>query len=69
MATLVKDIFLVIIMIALVWLAFYLGSRHDTLEERVQRYDCRLTEFVAGIPPDIRSACREQQLQELNQRP
>ena len=69
MATLVKDIVLVIIMIALVWLAFYLGSRHDTLEERVQHYDCGLTEFVGGIPPDIRSACREQRLQELNQRP
>jgi NADH:ubiquinone oxidoreductase subunit 3 (subunit A) len=68
MATLVKDIILVIIMIALVWLAFYLGSRHDTLDERVQHYDCGLTEFEP-VPSDIRSACREQRLQELNQRP
>lgn len=63
-----KDFSYLIIMFIAVWLAFYLGTRHDTLEQRMRRYDCRITEFAPDIPNDIREECRRRRLEAFNSR-
>ena len=61
-----KDLYYLIVMFIAVWIAFYLGTRHDSIEQRTARYDCNLTEFVARIPDDVRNQCRRQKLESIN---
>lgn len=63
---LVKDMFYVILLFVLVWIGFYLFTRHDSIELRVLRYDCNLAEFQARIPDDIRNQCRQLKLDAIN---
>lgn len=66
MNELVKDIYYLILIFALTWIAFYLGTRHDTLEQRTNRYNCALTEFVADVPQDVRNQCRQRRIDSIN---
>jgi len=63
-----KDLFYVLIISCAVWIGFYLYTRHDTLEQRVIRYDCRIAEFSPDIPPDVRAECRRQVIERYNQK-
>lgn len=63
---LLKDLFYIIVMFILVWCGFYLYTRHDSVEQRVGRYDCALTEFQARTPDDIRNECRRIKLNSIN---
>jgi hypothetical protein len=67
MNELIKDAFYVILIFALAFVAFYLGTRNSTLEQRTNRYDCSLTEFVPDVPPDVREECRRRRIEQLNQ--
>ena len=67
MNDLIKDTFYVIMMFVIVWVVFYLYTRHDTVEQRVIRYDCRISEFAAGIPNDVRAECRRRAIELYNQ--
>ena len=60
-----KDIFYVFIIFAAVWAAFYLGTRHDTLEQKMKYYDCSLTEFIPDVPNDVRIECRRQRIESI----
>lgn len=66
--TLLKDLFYLAILFIAMWIAFYLSMRHDSLEQRMVRYDCRLSEFAPDFPPDIRAECRRRALEAYNQR-
>ena len=63
---LLKDLFYIAVMFLIVWFGFYLYTRHDTVDQRVTRYDCALTEFQARVPNDIRMECRRRKLELLN---
>ena len=63
---LLKDTFYVLVMFILVWCGFYLYTRHDSVNQRANRYDCALTEFQARVPDDIREECRRRKLELLN---
>lgn len=63
---LIKDFFYMILVFIIAWAGFYLYTRHDSLEQRVQRYDCNLTEFQPRIPDDIRNQCRQLKLNQIN---
>ena len=62
----VKDFFYVVIIFFAVWFAFYLTHRHDTLEQKTARYDCKLAEFVANIPAEVREECRRRVIEKMN---
>jgi len=66
MNELVKDFILIIAMFCLVYLAFYLFQRHDTVEQKLSRYDCNLVHFEARVPEEIVIACRNQKLNIIN---
>ncbi len=66
MNELFKDITYVIILITAVYVAFYLGTRHDTIEQRTARYNCDLSEFAADIPQDVRNECRRRRIESIN---
>jgi hypothetical protein len=66
MNELFKDLFYLLLLFVLTWCGFYLFTRHDTIEQRVTRYNCDLSEFVARIPDDIRAECRRQKIIQLN---
>jgi len=66
MNQILKDIVYLIAMFAAMWFAFYLGTRHDSIEERVRHYDCRIVEFAPDIPEDVRTICRARRMEELN---
>jgi hypothetical protein len=66
MNEILKDIYYLILVFAVIWAVFYLGTRHDTVEQRTNRYDCALTEFVANIPQDIRNECRRRRINSIN---
>lgn len=61
-----KDITYLICVFVAVWIAFYLGTRHDTIAERTARYDCTLADFQARVPEDIREECRRIKLESIN---
>ena len=61
-----KDVTYLILMFAAVWGAFYLGTRHDSIEERVRHYDCRIVEFAPDIPEDVRTICRGRRIEQRN---
>lgn len=63
MNELIKDLLNIIILFCLVWIGFYLYTRHDTLEQRMIRYDCNLTEFVPNVPNDVVNECRRRKLE------
>lgn len=65
--TIIKDMFLVLLLFLAVYLAFYLGMRHETTEQRIARYDCRMAEFVPDFPPEVRAECRRRTLEKINQ--
>ena len=67
MNDLIKDIFYLALVFLAVWIVFYLYTRHDTVEQRVLRYDCRIAEFSPDIPQDVRIQCRRQALELYNQ--
>ncbi len=64
---LVKDLFYVVLIFLAVYIGFYLMHRHDTLEQRMTRYDCTLAEFNADFPPDVREECRRRAIERINQ--
>jgi hypothetical protein len=66
MNELFKDLIYLTIIFFLAYVVFYLSTRHDTVEQRVKRYDCNLTEFIPNVPDDIRLACRQQKLDQIN---
>lgn len=66
MNEIVKDIIYLLIVFLIVWISFYLYTRHDTIEKRTSRYNCDLTEFLAHIPNDIKEECRRQKIQAIN---
>jgi len=68
MNELFKDFFYLLLVFVVVWCAFYLGTRHDTVEQRTDRYDCSITEFVADIPQDVRNECRRRRIESINNR-
>lgn len=61
-----KDFCYLCLLFLLTWCGLYLYTRHDTIEQRVQRYDCNLTEFQPRIPEDIRNACRQITINKIN---
>ena len=61
-----KDISYLILMVAAGWIAFYLGTIHDSIEERGRHYDCRIVEFAPDIPEDVRTICRGRRIEQLN---
>lgn len=63
----IKDIALLLCMCVLVCIAFYLGTRHWTLEDQMKHYDCRLAEFVPDFPPEVRAECRRRTIEWINQ--
>lgn len=63
----IKDGFYLIIVFVIAWVGFYLYTRHDTIEQRVLRYDCGIAEFAPDIPTDIRNECRRRALELYNQ--
>jgi hypothetical protein len=65
--TIVKDFIYLILVFVFVWIAFYLGTRNATLEEKMARYDCTLAEFSPDFPPEIRQECRRRALERINQ--
>jgi|LauGreDrversion4_2_1035121.scaffolds.fasta_scaffold142338_2 hypothetical protein len=67
MSELFKDLFYLIMVFILVWVVFYLFTRHDTVEQRILRYDCRISEFSPDFPNDIRQECRRRALEQYNQ--
>ncbi len=64
---LLKDLLLVFAMFLAVYLSFYLGMRHEPLEDKMQRYDCSLTEFVPDVPAEVRNECRRRRVELINQ--
>lgn len=66
MNEIVKDIFYFVLIFFIVYAVSYLYTRHDTLAQRTSRYDCNLTEFVAGVPDDVRDECRRIKLEAIN---
>lgn len=62
-----KDISYIFILIIAVYVAFHLGTRHDTLQEKTDRHDCNLTEFIAQVPDDVREECRRRRIEIYNQ--
>lgn len=66
MNEIIKDAVCILVLSALVWLAFYLGTRYDSLEQRFIRYDCRLAEFAPDIPTDVKLECRRRALEQYN---
>lgn len=66
MNELVKDVIAIFTVFTLVYIAFYFVMRHDTIEQKLPRYDCNLVHFEAGIPEDIVKACRDQHLNTIN---
>lgn len=62
----IKDLFYVLLLFIAVYVGFYLLHRHDTLEERTARYDCRMSEFVPDFPPEVREECRRRTLELIN---
>ncbi len=66
MNEIIKDVLSLIVVSALLWVGFYLFTRHDSLQQKASRYDCNLTEFVANVPNDIRDECRRQKLLTIN---
>jgi len=67
MNQLIKDIVYIICMFVLVYITFYLSTRNDSLEQRMARYDCTLSEFVPDIPQDVRTECRRRVIERINQ--
>lgn len=67
MNDLIKDTFYIILMFIAVWFSFYLYTRHDTLEQKMARYDCRISEFDPGFPPEVRAECRRRAIELYNQ--
>ena len=65
--TILKDLFWLAVLFLAIWIAFYLGTRHETLQDRIVRYDCSLTEFAPDIPNDVRDECRRRRLEAYNQ--
>ena len=68
MNELVKDLFNIVVLFCVVWIGFYLYTRHDTIERRTDRYECSLTEFVADVPQDVRNECRRRRIESINNR-
>ena len=66
MNELLKDLVYLAVLFVAIWIAFYLGTRHDTLEDRFRRYDCSLSEFAPDIPSDVRAECRRRRLEHYN---
>jgi len=66
MNELIKDFILILAIFCLVYVAFYLAQRHDTIEQKLSRYDCDLVHFEARIPDEIIMACRNQKLNIIN---
>jgi hypothetical protein len=64
--TVIKDIVLILALSILVYLALFLATRNQTLEQRMAHYDCRLSEFVPDFPPEVRAECRRRVLEQLN---
>jgi hypothetical protein len=67
MNQLLKDIIYILLVFALIYIMFYLGTRHNTLEEKMARYDCSLSEFVPDVPPEVRAECRRRAIERINQ--
>ena len=67
MNELVKDLIYVVVLFCVVWCIFYLYTRHDTTEQRMVRYDCRISEFAPDIPQDVRAECRRRAIELYNQ--
>jgi hypothetical protein len=63
----VKDLLYVLILFIAVYITFFLLHRHDTLEEKVARYDCRLAEFLPDFPIEVREECRRRSIERINQ--
>ncbi len=63
----VKDLIYLILLFVSVWMAFYLGMRNETLEEKMARYDCRLSEFVPDFPLEVKAECRRRTIERINQ--
>lgn len=63
-----KDICYLVIMFVIVWTVFYLMQQRETLEQRMLRYHCDLTEFAAEVPKDVRNECRRLKIQSINNR-
>ena len=62
-----KDLVHILLLFVLVWCGFYLYTRHDTLEQKMARYDCDLSEFAADYPPEVRVECRRRAIELYNQ--
>lgn len=65
--TIIKDMILIALIFLAVWISFHLWTRHDTVENKVVRYDCRIAEFSPDIPNDVREECRRKAIEQYNQ--
>jgi hypothetical protein len=64
---LIKDMIYVGLIFFAVYFGFYLFERHDTVQDKMKRYDCRISEFSPDFPPEIREECRRQSIERINQ--
>ena len=67
MNTLIKDILLLVSLGLLVVLAIFYIGKNETLDEKIARYDCRLSEFLPDFPPEVRNECRRRNIENYNQ--
>jgi hypothetical protein len=64
---LLKDLMHLILIFLIVYVVFHLFERYDTLQDKMKRYDCRISEFTPDFPPEVREECRRQSIERINQ--
>lgn len=65
--TIIKDLFYVLILFIVVYIGFYLTYRNESLPDKMNRYDCSLSEFSPDFPSEVRNECRRRSLERINQ--
>ena len=64
---LLKDLMHLILIFLIVYVVFHLFERYDTLQDKMKRYDCRISEFTPDFPLEVREECRRQSIERINQ--
>jgi hypothetical protein len=64
---LLKDLIHLILIFLIVYVVFHLFERYDILQDKMKRYDCRISEFAPDFPPEVREECRRQSIERINQ--
>ena len=61
-----KDFFLLAVLAALMFCIMFLVRKHESLEQKMERYNCSLSEFAPDFPQEVRNECRRQRLEAFN---